>query len=80
MSETLATEQLLVSLWRRAIVRARIKLASNQLSPAQRDYLWESIDCREWLIRLVAKDFHAELEQIDRELEAELRPAHRNNG
>jgi hypothetical protein len=27
---------------------------------------------REWFIRMVAKDFNGELEQIDRELEAEL--------
>ena len=75
MSENFATERLLVSLWRRAIVHARIKLASDHLTPSQRDYLWQSVDCREWLIRLVAKDFEAELEQIDRELETELRPA-----
>ena len=69
-----------MSLWRRAIVHARIKLTSNDLSPAQRDYLWQSIDCREGLIRLIAKDFEAELELIDREIEAELRPARPSSG
>src|SRR5687767_6142550 len=75
VSEHRATDRLLVSLWRRAIVHARIRLASDDLTPAQRDYLWQSVDCREWLIKLVAHDFAAELEQIDREIEQELRPA-----
>jgi hypothetical protein len=67
------TKEWLVPLWRRTIVEARIKLVEPDLSEAQRRYLWESIDCRELLLRLVATDFDAELEQIDREIEDELR-------
>ncbi len=73
MSEPSATKEWLVPLWRRAIVEARIRLVEPDLSEAQRRYLWESIDCRELLIKLVAADYQAELEQIEREIEDELR-------
>jgi hypothetical protein len=46
---------------------------SQTLTEAQRRQLWEAIDSRELLIKLVAADFEAELEQIDREIEDELR-------
>jgi hypothetical protein len=62
----------LLSLWRTGIVTTRIKLASDDLSAAQASELWKIIDEQERLIRLVAKDYEAELEQIDRELETEL--------
>jgi hypothetical protein len=65
--------QFLVALWRRDIVKARIKLVSEQLSAQRRDAIWQAIDCREWFIKMVADDFHAEMETIDRMLEAELR-------
>lgn len=68
------TEHYPIALWRRAIVAARIKLVSDDLTPAERHELWQSIDCREWFIKVVASDFAAELEQIDREIEAALRP------
>ena len=35
--------------------------------------LRRSIDCREWFIKMVADDYRAEMEIIDRMLEAELR-------
>ena len=63
----------LVPLWRREIVEARIKLADSDLSDAQQRYLWERIDGLELLLRLIATDYHAELEQVDREIENELR-------
>jgi hypothetical protein len=65
--------QFLVALWRRDIVKARIKLVSEQLPAQRQDALWQAIDCREWFIKMVADDFHAEMETIDRMLEAELR-------
>jgi hypothetical protein len=63
----------LVTLLRNGIVTTRIKLASSDnLSAAQVSELWRVIDAQEWLIRMVAKDYKAELEQIDRELESKL--------
>ena len=73
MSNHSDTKEWLVPLWRRAIVEARIKLVEPDLSEAQRRHIWESIDYRELLLRLVAADYNAELEQIDREIENELR-------
>jgi hypothetical protein len=73
VSEPSATKAWLVPLWRRAIVEARIRLVEPDLLEAQRRTLWQSIDCRELLIKLVAADYQAELEQIDREIEDELR-------
>ena len=37
------------------------------------DSIWHGIDCREWFIKMVADDYHAEMETIDRMIEAELR-------
>ena len=65
--------QFLVALWRRDIVKARIRLVSENLSVQRQDSIWYGIDCREWFIKMVADDFHAELETIDRMIEAELR-------
>jgi hypothetical protein len=45
----------------------------TRLSENQRHQLWEGIEARELLLQLVATDFHAELELIDREIDAELR-------
>jgi hypothetical protein len=73
VSKFFDTKEWLLPLWRRAIVEARIKLVEPGLSEAQERYLWESINCRELLLRLVATDYDAELEQIDREIEDELR-------
>jgi len=65
--------QFLVALWRRDIVKARIRLVSENLSVQRQDSIWYGIDCREWFIKMVADDFHSELETIDRMIEAELR-------
>ena len=65
--------QFLVALWRRDIVKARIQLVSEKLPAQRQDALWWAIDCREWFIKMVAEDFHAEMETIDRMLESELR-------
>jgi hypothetical protein len=73
VSKPSEAKEWLVPLWRRAIVEARIKLVEPTLTDAQRAYLWEAIDSRELLIKLVAADYEAELEQIDREIEDELR-------
>ena len=69
----LPTTRRLISLCRKEVVAARLKLCANRtLSDAQRSELWLLVDGREWFIRMVAKDYQAELEQIDRELESEL--------
>jgi hypothetical protein len=60
--------------WRREIVKARIKLANRNLSSTQRAELWQIVDIREWCLQMLVADFPAELEQIDREIENELRP------
>jgi hypothetical protein len=66
--------QELIALCRNDIVKARIQLAAEQaLTAAQQRDLWCVVDCRERLLKMLAKDFDAELEQIDRELENELR-------
>ena len=59
--------------WRREIVRARLRLADDDLSRTQEAELWQVVDCREWCLRMVVEDFPAELERIDREIEDELR-------
>jgi hypothetical protein len=71
--ETFEPTQELLAQYRSDLVRAWIALASENLSPARRAWLYEHIDCREWLIRLIAKDFSEQLEKVDRELEAALR-------
>ena len=59
--------------WRRDIVQARIKLADEGLTYNQRHELWQVVDCREWCLKMLVRDFPAELERIDREIEHELR-------
>jgi hypothetical protein len=61
--------------WRREIVEARIELADEHIARSRCHELWSIVDTREWLIKLAAASFEAELEQIDRELEAELHPS-----
>ncbi len=69
----LPTTKRLIASCRREVAAALLKLSSNRtLSDAQRNELWLLVDRREWFIRMVAKDYNAELEQIDRELETEL--------
>jgi len=66
-----------IARFRREIVLARIKLADPHLSRRERDHLWRIVDGTERFIERLAKDFHAEMELIDREIEAELRPGPR---
>jgi len=69
----LPTTKRLISSCRRDIVTTRLKLCANRtLSDMQRSELWHLVDSREWFIRMLAKDYREELEQIDRELESEL--------
>jgi hypothetical protein len=69
----LPTTKKLIELRRRDVVAARIKLATDQsLADEHRVALWTLIDSREWFLKMVAKDYAAELERIDRELEIEL--------
>jgi hypothetical protein len=63
----------LVDRWRRDIVKARIRLVSEDLTPTRQDAIWSGIECRERFIKILAKDFQAEMETIDRMIEAELR-------
>ena len=69
----LPTTKRLIAMCRKHIVDARMKLSTNRmLTNGQRNDLWLLVDSREWFIRMVAKNYNAEIEQIDRELEAEL--------
>jgi hypothetical protein len=64
----------LVAAWRRDIVDTRIRLASGGLSRTEERSLWHIVDARERFIRVIAPDFHAEMEKVDREIEDALRP------
>ena len=69
----LPTTRRLIAFRRKDIAAARLKLGTSRtLSDAQRSELWLLVDSHEWFIRMVAKDYAAELERIDRELEAQL--------
>ena len=63
--------------WRREIVEARIKLADDNLSADRQRELWTVVDCREACIQMSGADFPAQLEKIDRGIEAELQPRRR---
>jgi hypothetical protein len=65
--------QELLALCRKDILAAQKMLATNRmLTPEARAEAWHVIDARLWFVKLVAKDFTGELEQMSRELEAEL--------
>lgn len=65
--------QELLALCRKDILTARQMLATNRvLTPEARAEAWHIIDARLWFIKMVAKDYSGELEQLDRELDAEL--------
>jgi hypothetical protein len=69
----LPTTKRQIAFRRKDIAAARLKLGTSRtLSDTQRSELWRLVDSHEWFIRMVAKDYAAELELIDRELEAEL--------
>lgn len=63
----------LVANWRREIVETRIKLASGRLGHVEEQSLWQVVDARERFIKIVSKNFEAEMEKIDREIEDALR-------
>lgn len=69
-----ATLDDLVASWRHEIVITRLKLASDRLSRTEERSLWDIVDARELFIRIVALDFEAEMEKVDREIEDALRP------
>ena len=58
---------------RQQIVTARTKLALEQLAPSEKAELWQVIECIEALIKMRARCFATELEQIDRQLEQRFR-------
>jgi hypothetical protein len=58
---------------RQQIVAARAKLAMEHLAPDQAAELWQVIECIEALIKMRARCFATELEQIDRQLEERFR-------
>lgn len=65
--------QALLALCRTDIQSARLMLATvRDLSEDARAELWHIIDAREWFLKLVSKDYDAELAQIEGELEADL--------
>jgi len=65
--------QELLALCRKDILAARVKLATERsLTDEARAELWHIIDARGWFLRMVVKDYDAELAQIDQELEANL--------
>ena len=66
-----------LSEWRRDIVDARIRLAESPLPAELERELWTIVDCREACIKLSGADFDAEMERVDREMEAALRPRKR---
>ena len=70
-----AKGQILVveSAGRSEIVQARIRLADEGLTYNQRAELWRIVDYRELCLQMLVRDFPAELERIDREIEHELR-------
>ena len=63
-----------IAAWRSEIVQARIKLANENLSPETIRELWTIVDCREACIKLGGGDLEAEMELVDREIEAALMP------
>lgn len=71
----LETTKELMGICRKDIVAARRKLATDRSlignEAAQRE-LWHMIDARSWFLELVSKNFAAELQTIEQELEAEL--------
>jgi hypothetical protein len=63
-----------IAAWRCEITQARIKLADETLAPETIRELWTIVDCREACIKLGGGNFEAEMELVDREIEAKLIP------
>jgi hypothetical protein len=61
----------LVSLCRTEVVYARVMLARSS-APEQRALLSNLIENREMFIRMLSENYHAEMENIDREIESVL--------
>jgi hypothetical protein len=60
-----------LAMCRKQTVCAHITLATERnLSQRQQTELWQLIDARECVLKIVAQDFDGQLEQIDRDLEA----------
>lgn len=67
-----ATQRLIV-VCRRQVIDARTKLATDRtLSEEARRALWWIVDARLWFLELVAKDYQAELERIEKDLAVQL--------
>lgn len=64
-----------IEICRKEILSAKKKLASDRTligdEKAQRE-LWFIIECREWFLKLVSKDYDSELNTIEAELQFEL--------
>src|ERR1700761_1223753 len=59
---TLPATQELLSSCRKAILEARMKLATERtLEEQARAELWHIIDAREWVLKMVARDYKQEL-------------------
>jgi hypothetical protein len=68
--------QALLAACRRDVTVARLKLATDRTlidNPDAQRELWAIIDARQWFIERAAQNYKAELDAIDRELDAELR-------
>jgi hypothetical protein len=64
---------MLVAVCRKAIVAARMRLATDRtLTEEQRANLWGVIDARDWFIQFIAKDYEAEIAAIERDLATQL--------
>lgn len=61
----------LITLCRTEVVYARVMLART-LAPEQRAMLAGLIENRELFIRMLSENYHAEMENIDREIEFAL--------
>ena len=57
--------------WRQDIAETRIELAAN-LPPHTERGLWAVVDAVEACMLLAGADFEAEMEKVDREIEARL--------
>jgi hypothetical protein len=72
---SLETTKALIILCRNDILMARKKLATDRSligdEEAQRD-LWAIIDARQWFLERVVQNYDAELDAIDKQLQADL--------
>lgn len=74
LAESEAMQELL-RLCRRDVINARHKLATDKTLIGKQDLqleLWFVIEAREWLLKILSRDFDSELESIEIELQAEL--------